>query len=32
MEERCPECGKAMLREGGRHHQDAVRRKAEKGK
>ena len=30
MEERCPHCGKAMLREGGEHHQEAISRRREK--
>lgn len=27
-EERCPTCGRAMLREGSPHHQEALARKA----
>jgi predicted RNA-binding Zn-ribbon protein involved in translation (DUF1610 family) len=30
LEERCPKCGKAMLREGSPHHQAAIE-KREKG-
>jgi predicted RNA-binding Zn-ribbon protein involved in translation (DUF1610 family) len=30
LDERCPKCGKAMLREGSRHHQAALE-KREKG-
>jgi predicted RNA-binding Zn-ribbon protein involved in translation (DUF1610 family) len=29
-EERCPACGKAMIREGSPHHQQIVERKASK--
>ncbi len=27
LEERCPKCGKALLREGGEHHRAALERK-----
>jgi NAD-dependent SIR2 family protein deacetylase len=27
LDERCPQCGKAMVREGGAHHREALERK-----
>jgi len=29
LDERCPQCGKAMVREGGAHHREALERKSD---